>query len=671
MNFLQFWRENVHDQWVLETLQVGYKIEFQRVPKMGLIHPKVTENMVHLSVILEEVHALLSKNAIELVPSANKEGFFSSIFLVPKKTGELRPILNLRNLNQFLIKKSFKMETLPAVIRAVQPQDWLVSLDLKDAYFHVPIWPPHRKFLKFQVLNQVYQFKVLPFGLTASPRVFTKMVAPLMAVLRTRGVHIFPYLDDILIKAPTQNLVKTALGLVMQTLIQAGFIINVPKSQMQPTQDLVFIGARFLTHKSLVQVPQGRYATLLDTLKKFQVGRWVTARLFLRLLGLMASMIPVVRNCRLFMRPIQLYLLAFWRMSSRDLEATILIREHLRPHLVWWEDAQHIFQGMPLVPLKPQVTITTDASQTMGWGGYMGTMEVQGMWEPEMVHQHINVMELEAVFRTLQHFQTLLVNKVVLVRSDSATAVAYLNKEGGTKAPTLCMWTYKILTWARTLNITIQAEFVPGVQNDRADRLSRQFANPVEWSLKTQIVRGVFSVLGQPMIDLFATEQNAQMPVYCSRYPEPKAYHVDSLTMDWTGMFGYAYPPISLIPLVLGKIAQLQTTVICILPRWPRRSWFPQVLDLLVQEPLMLPTPWDMLSQRKGQLHHPQPSYLNLMAWKLSGNVSEQKAFRRKLLTHYNNQYENLPPGSIVDCGKYMLIGVLPEGPILAQLRLE
>ncbi|KAI2655304.1 hypothetical protein H4Q32_017676 [Labeo rohita] len=104
-----------------------------------------------------------------------KKGFYSPYFIVPKKGGGLRPILDLRVLNRALLKLPFKMLTLKHILTCVRIQDWFVAIDLKDAYFHVSILPRHRPFLRFAFEGRAYQYKVLPFGLSLSPRVFTKV----------------------------------------------------------------------------------------------------------------------------------------------------------------------------------------------------------------------------------------------------------------------------------------------------------------------------------------------------------------------------------------------------------------------------------------------------------------------------------------------------------------
>jgi hypothetical protein len=143
------------------------------------------------------VKEMEEKAAIETVSSPDP-GFYSRIFLVPKPGNKWRPIIDLSALNSHIPCPTFKMETPGSILRSVQKGQWLTSLDLKDAYFHIPIHPESRRYLRFLHQGVVWQFKALPFGLNTAPRVFTKVTAPIAAyahLLRTAvpwvGVHIF------------------------------------------------------------------------------------------------------------------------------------------------------------------------------------------------------------------------------------------------------------------------------------------------------------------------------------------------------------------------------------------------------------------------------------------------------------------------------------------------
>ncbi len=115
------------------------------------------------SVLQQELSSLLQKGAIEEVPQSEVErGFFSRYFLVPKRDGGLRPILDLRRLNFSLYKGKFKMLTMRTIMSQVQEGDWFVTIDLKDAYFHIQVVQRHRRFLRFAFGEKAYNTRSCP-----------------------------------------------------------------------------------------------------------------------------------------------------------------------------------------------------------------------------------------------------------------------------------------------------------------------------------------------------------------------------------------------------------------------------------------------------------------------------------------------------------------------------
>ena len=114
----------------------------------------------------KEVNSLLEKNAVRLVPTEEaQEGFYSTMFLVPKMNSmKLRPVINLKPLNRYMRKRSFKMDHLKIVLSTLKPQFWGLSKDLSDAYFHITIRPSHWKFLRFSIAGQILEFKLCHSG---------------------------------------------------------------------------------------------------------------------------------------------------------------------------------------------------------------------------------------------------------------------------------------------------------------------------------------------------------------------------------------------------------------------------------------------------------------------------------------------------------------------------
>ena len=173
------WKLITQDQWVLQTVR-GYCIDFVAEPHQERRPHAPVYSHDQAQLIRSDVGELLRKGAtVELTtPSA---GFYSTLFLVPKKDGGQRPVINLKALNQFVRAQHFKMEGIHTLKDLLKPGDWLAKIDLKDAFFTIPIHPGHRRYLRLTFEDRVYQFNCLPFGLSSAPWVFTKTLKPVIA----------------------------------------------------------------------------------------------------------------------------------------------------------------------------------------------------------------------------------------------------------------------------------------------------------------------------------------------------------------------------------------------------------------------------------------------------------------------------------------------------------
>ncbi len=262
-------------RWLTRTIQLGYAIQFARRPPKfnGVLETSVAVR--NAPVLREEIAVLLAKDAIEPVPPAEmRQGFYSPYFIVPKKGGGLRPILDLRVLNRALHKLPFKMLTHRRMIKCIQPQDWFAAIDLKDAYVHVSILPRHRPFLWFAFEGRAWQYRVLPFGLSLSPRVFTKVVEGALTPLREVGVRILNYLDDWLILAQSREQLGDHRDLVLRHLSQLGLRVNWEKSKLSPVQRISFLGVELDSwvwrHASRRNVPKQCWTAWVPS----EAGMW-------------------------------------------------------------------------------------------------------------------------------------------------------------------------------------------------------------------------------------------------------------------------------------------------------------------------------------------------------------------------------------------------------------
>ncbi len=224
--------------WVLRKIRSGYTLQFGRnPPHFDGVQLKVVNSASKASVLRQELSSLLQKGAIEEIPQSDIErGFFSRYFLIPKRDGGLRPILDLRRLNFSLYKRKFKMLTMKTIMPQIQGGDWFVTIDLKDAYFHIQVVQRHRRFLRFAFGGKAYQYKVLPFGLALAPRTFTKCMDDALAPLRLQGIRVLNYLDDWLILAHSRELVSRHRDIILRHILSLGLRMNAKKSVLLPSQ---------------------------------------------------------------------------------------------------------------------------------------------------------------------------------------------------------------------------------------------------------------------------------------------------------------------------------------------------------------------------------------------------------------------------------------------------
>ena len=127
------------------------------------------------------------------------------VFLVRKASGGWRSVIYLKSLNAHIWAPHFCMYSRSSVLSTVRKGDYAFKTDLQDAYFHVPIHPSSRKYLRFAFENKVYQFRVLPISLNTANQVFTRLGHMVTGYLHRLGISVVPYLDDWLINHPDQQ----------------------------------------------------------------------------------------------------------------------------------------------------------------------------------------------------------------------------------------------------------------------------------------------------------------------------------------------------------------------------------------------------------------------------------------------------------------------------------
>ncbi|MES9884339.1 MAG: reverse transcriptase domain-containing protein [Sedimenticola sp.] len=662
--FLEEWEGITDDTFVLSIVKNGYSIPFITPPCLTPRPVKFPiKDVNHVPILLQVVEELLEKRAVEEVRDHSSPGYYSRLFLVPKKNGKYRPVIDLSPLNRGIQLEHFKMETQRSVRDIILNGTWSVSIDLQDAYLHVPIRPSCRKYLRFAINGRVFQFRTLPFGLSTAPMVFTRLMKVVAAFIRRQGPSLVQYLDDWLVHHSSREVLIHHLSQVWGIVTRLGLLPNLEKSELVPSQRFVFIGMYFLSDLGIVRVPPDRTCNLVAILSEFAKKSRTTARHFLSLLGSLNAAVDFVEMGRLHLRPLQLTLLSQWRPQSHPLHAEISLGHEFHHYIRWWLMPNRFTRGVPFHDPEPQFHLYTDAS-LQGWGAHLeplGTI-CQGTWSLNQSQSHINLLEMKAVSLALANLLPLIRGKCVLLATDNSTVVSYIRKQGGTHSLSLFRETWDLLTFCQENGISLRVRHIPGRLNVIADRLSRGTAIPTEWEINPRITQSLFDLWGTPYLDLFSTRFNNKLPRFVSPVPDHRAQAVDAFSMEWGNLFMYAFPPPRLLQQVLRKVRASNAQFILIAPNWPRMSWFNDLLDLLVDYPRSIPSMPRLLTQ--NNLSHSNPDIFHLHGWRLSGIPSERENFLQKLPNTSPRRDVTPPTRCIRQSGKFSLIGVLRDHAI-------
>ena len=170
-----------------------------------------------------------------------------------------------------------------------------------------------------------------------------------------------------------------------------------------------------------------------------------------------------------------------------------------------------------------------------------------------------------------------------------------------------------------------------------ADTASRQIETRTEWTLSRKIFQSICQRYYTPEVNLFASQLNRQVPKYVSRYPDPGAVAVDAFLLDWSKWTCVIHPPVVLLPRVLSKIKEDRATAVLLIAlNWTGQPWFADLIQMLVDCPLLLPQSQSLLFLPfQPTAYHPLWKSLHLTVWPLSGTITKQQAFYRELLTSY------------------------------------
>ena len=350
--YCHIWHESTSDPEILETV-TGQRIELDKVPMQGkpLMQTKLSD--IQTETVDLEIAQLLKKGVIQ--PSKHEAGeFISTIFTRPKKDGSHRMILSL---NATVTHYHFKMDNIWSAIRLMKPGCYMASIDLKDAYYTVPICKEHQKFLKFKWKGSLYQFVCFPNGLALCPRKFTKLLKPIFSCLRQQGHISVAYVDDSWLTAENFTLCLRNVIDTTTLLDKVGFIVHPEKPVLLPTQRITFLG--FVL--KLKNACENLLATTSPCIRDVA-----------QVLGLMTSSFPGVMYGPLHHKFLEMDKTQALKINEGNFHKNMSLSPEATTDLKWWvsELDTTYSQLKPYVAYKPDPEAHAINAFRVSWKGY-------------------------------------------------------------------------------------------------------------------------------------------------------------------------------------------------------------------------------------------------------------------------------------------------------------
>ena len=193
------------------------------------------------------------------------------------------------------------MDTTNTALDMVRKNCYMASIDLTDAYYSVPVATVDQKYLMFQFEGIRYKYVCLPNGLSLAPRIFIKLMKPVLSSLRKKEHQVMNYLDGFFLVGDTFEECKDAAIDSCDLLIKLGFSIHPDKSQFIPIQKIDHLGFTLdstLMTLCLTDIKQQKIKTLIG--ESLQ-SKKLKIRQIAKILGSFKAALPAIKSGRLNM----------------------------------------------------------------------------------------------------------------------------------------------------------------------------------------------------------------------------------------------------------------------------------------------------------------------------------------------------------------------------------
>jgi ribonuclease HI len=335
------------------------------------------------------------------------------------------------------------------------------------------------------------------------------------------------------------------------------------------------------------------------------------------LIGTLIAACPAVPYSLIHTRQLEIEKIAALLESEGKFSAKMVFSNSSIEEIKWW--LKVIPNAInPIRSDRFDHILSTDASLT-GWGACLDNNSItRGFWSVDERKLHINPLELKGTLNALKSFLSNTNNCQVLIKTDSTTAMSYINKFGGVRSEQNHKIASEIWEWCENRRIWLIATYLNTKQNIVADQASREVVDSNDFELDNISYNKLIKMFGQPEIDLFATSKSKKCPRFYSWFPDPESESVDAFLNEWNCFF-YAFPPFSLIGRVLKKIIDDKARGILVVPNWNAQPWYPLFMKMCKNNYIKLEKKkFNLIFPYDGR-NHPLKNNLSLLAAIVSG----------------------------------------------------
>mmetsp|Transcript_5572 Transcript_5572/g.9350 ORF Transcript_5572/g.9350 Transcript_5572/m.9350 type:complete len:500 (+) Transcript_5572:1164-2663(+) len=469
------------------------------------------------------------------------------------------------------------METLDHVRTMIHHNDWMTSIDLRNAFFHVQMQHDEMKHLGFVALGQRWRFRTMPFGTSDAPYTFTK-------------------LDDLILVAPTRHEALKHTQWAVRLLQLLGFHINDEKSQLTPVQRIDHLGFELNTADNTIRLPHKKLHAIEKDARRVERAAsadTLTIRQLAGLLGKLVAAAPAVPALMMRRHALQRDVDYCLRRARGRWDGRATLSRTTRRELRWLRSPalRRANHALLIVP-PPDVTLTTDAGPD-GYGAvleYDGTVETtHAHWSEDERAWSSNLKETEAIVRGFFAFRHIIKHSTHLhIASDNTTALSYVRRQGG-RLHHLARAAEPLTRAVHRWRVHLTSSHIPGEENGVADELSRRQHDRHDWALHPDAFALVERHYGAVEFDWFASSANAKHRRYATRRPDARAERVGAFRADWSQVaHNYWCPPTPLLARTVRKIADDGAHGVIIVPRWLAQVWWAPLARMMRATPLLL-----------------------------------------------------------------------------------